>query len=299
MNGGFRNPPGIETAELAFVGDSFTEGGNVAEEQTFVRLVAEAREESGLNLGRSWYGPQQELVVLRRYALPAKPHAVIWVAFEGNDLKDADRYERTKDQLGEEEEVTARDRMSDWIKARRVSRVIRMARKKLQRWRYDIIYSAHLHGTMPTAKGVEGVEFVYNYVPDQPQQLPVGWEATRRSLRDAAALCAEHDARFLVVFIPIKFRVYGPRTTFPDPEKLAHALPGESYDQPGDFGQILAEYCAESGIDHLDVTEPLREAASRGEAVYSLRYDTHLDVAGHHVVADAILDRLGGGASPR
>ena len=44
-------------------------------------------------LGHSGYGPQQELVVLKRYGLRLHPRTVIWTLFEGNDFSDAERYE--------------------------------------------------------------------------------------------------------------------------------------------------------------------------------------------------------------
>ncbi|MCC6486385.1 MAG: SGNH/GDSL hydrolase family protein [Candidatus Hydrogenedentes bacterium] len=89
---GFRNPPGIETADIAFIGDSFTEGGTMPLESTFPRLIERKLGASIVNLGRGGYGPPQELAVLWKYALPYRPQTVVWTLFEGNDLKDAQMY---------------------------------------------------------------------------------------------------------------------------------------------------------------------------------------------------------------
>jgi hypothetical protein len=49
-----------------------------------------------VNLGRGAYGPQQELIVLKRYGLAYRPRVVIWQLFEGNDLADARQFSEWK-----------------------------------------------------------------------------------------------------------------------------------------------------------------------------------------------------------
>ncbi|MCP5110496.1 MAG: SGNH/GDSL hydrolase family protein, partial [bacterium] len=91
---GFRNPRGIDRADLVFVGDSFTEGHKIAEQDTFPRLAEKATGLRTANLGRSGYGPPQELIVLQRHGLPLRPRFVIWQVFEGNDLHDTGMFRR-------------------------------------------------------------------------------------------------------------------------------------------------------------------------------------------------------------
>ncbi|HRK32980.1 MAG TPA: SGNH/GDSL hydrolase family protein [Candidatus Hydrogenedentes bacterium] len=89
---GFRNPPDIDTADIAFIGDSFTEAGTIPYEKTFARLVESELGKRVVNLGRGGYGPPQELAVLWKYALPYKPKTIVWTLFEGNDIRDSDAY---------------------------------------------------------------------------------------------------------------------------------------------------------------------------------------------------------------
>jgi len=89
---GFRNVPQIHQADLVFIGDSFTEGASVPEEDTFVQQLGKKVTHSVVNLGRGQYGPQQELIILRRYGLGYNPRVVVWQLFEGNDLSDATRF---------------------------------------------------------------------------------------------------------------------------------------------------------------------------------------------------------------
>ena len=88
---GFRNPPGVKEADIAFIGDSFTEGGSMVYEQSFPRLVEKSLGKPIINLGRGSYGPVDELVVLWRYVLQYSPRTVVWVLFEGNDITDAQK----------------------------------------------------------------------------------------------------------------------------------------------------------------------------------------------------------------
>jgi hypothetical protein len=96
---GFRNPPGLGAADVAVIGDSFIEGGLVAEPDVLTAQLARRTGLAVANLGRSGYGPQQELAVLRRYALDRRPRCIVWAFYEGNDLQDVDAYDSYRREL--------------------------------------------------------------------------------------------------------------------------------------------------------------------------------------------------------
>ncbi len=82
-----------ERADIVFnPGDSVTEAGEVDEDETFVARTGRTLGVGVLNLGVSGYGPQQELVVLKRYGLPSNPRLVVWQVTEWNDVLDAETY---------------------------------------------------------------------------------------------------------------------------------------------------------------------------------------------------------------
>jgi hypothetical protein len=89
---GFRNGTDLESAHLIVLGDSFVEGWNVHADQLLTTQLARKLNRPVANLGQSWYGPQQELEVLRRYGVELAPKVCVWVFFEGNDLADLRRY---------------------------------------------------------------------------------------------------------------------------------------------------------------------------------------------------------------
>src|SRR5688572_22379452 len=91
---GFRNTEEFTSADVVVIGDSFVEGTYVPQDELISGVMAQRLGQRVANFGVIAYGPQQELAVLRRYALPLDPRTVVWVFFEGNDLKDALRYEQ-------------------------------------------------------------------------------------------------------------------------------------------------------------------------------------------------------------
>jgi hypothetical protein len=92
---GFRNPLEIDAASVVVIGDSFVEAGLVEEPALVSTRLAARFGVTVANLGQGGYGPQQELVVLRRYGVRLRPKVVLWFFFEGNDLLDVKRYERS------------------------------------------------------------------------------------------------------------------------------------------------------------------------------------------------------------
>lgn len=289
---GFRNPPGITSADIVFVGDSFTEAGNVPEQNTFVQLVASRLNMRTVNLGRGYYGPQQELKVIERYAFKYSPKAIVWVIFEGNDIQDAVAYSNFLQQ-------TQKDSSQTWysywhwslkrFQELHLFQILRLAYSNTLKNRN--IYE--LTGTFQTSSGkLEAVEFFHKYNPDILNELPEGWQDTKEAILKGLQLCQERNIQLIIVFIPIKLRVMGPFTTFSSQTILDKYLPGGKWENESDFETLLRHYCDSIGCDFIDAREKLIEKAKSGQLVYSARYDTHLDIEGHSVIADLVLEKF-------
>lgn len=85
---GFRNPVGQigKEVDFLFIGDSFTEGACVKNEDTFAGVFRK-NDSSVLNLGRGGSGPLFQLAVLREFGDSVEPETVVWFVFTGNDLQ--------------------------------------------------------------------------------------------------------------------------------------------------------------------------------------------------------------------
>lgn len=87
---GFRSRSGNETAspaQIALIGDSFTLGECVNEDQTLAGRLRQ-RWRFTRNFGVAGSGPLHQLAVLREYASRYRPRVVVWIYYEANDLSD-------------------------------------------------------------------------------------------------------------------------------------------------------------------------------------------------------------------
>jgi hypothetical protein len=276
---GFRNPLGITKADVVFVGDSFTEAGNVPEEESFAQQFHAYTKLEVANLGRGYYGPQQELIVLQRYGLKYQPRLVIWQIFEGNDLTDASRFAKWKENPGQQDSVSLRYTKNSLIGG------------LLARTIPDTFSSPR---TFEDRNGEQSRLFLdYRYLPDEPAREPLGMAETRKAIEKGYALCKSHGVKLLVIFIPIKVRVMGPYVRFNDENDRNSYLPGGKQDSDTDFGSELARFCEHLDCPFLDMTDALRHrAAEDNRKIYSTAQDSHLDTDGHAVVAQALAEWL-------
>src|SRR5262249_12579315 len=89
---GFRNDVDLTNADIAVVGDSYVESTMMPNSMLATTRLAGLTLTVVANLGLGGYGPQQELAVVKRYALPLRAKYLVWVFYEGNDLLDAQEY---------------------------------------------------------------------------------------------------------------------------------------------------------------------------------------------------------------
>ncbi|MDA0372312.1 MAG: GDSL-type esterase/lipase family protein [Planctomycetota bacterium] len=277
---GFRNEEGLKRADLVFIGDSYTEAAQVDSSDTFVARVGVAQGMSVANLGRGAYGPQQELVVLRRHAAGYEPKVVVWQFFDGNDLVDAEQYARWR-AGGADRPVTLLRRYLDnsffrpWLEATRRPKRGDFARLVLD-------------------DGSEvPVTVRYRWKPNQLDERADGMAATGAALREGVAFCRERGIQVLVVVVPVMARVLGDRLRFDDPADAERYVPAESPDAGRDFATGLAAVCAELDVPCVDLAAAF-SASAGADGIYIPR-DEHLDLRGHEIAAEAIgaaLDRF-------
>ena len=283
---GFRNPSGVGKADAVFIGDSFTEGSSVPEEDTFVQKFGAVSKLSAVNLGRSNYGPQQELVVMKRYGLKYSPRLVVWQIFEGNDLLDAHHFADWKANPGQRDSISLR-----YTKRSLITRLLAMTIPK------DRGAARPFHDR---SGQTQRLFLDYAYVPGQPATEPLGMAETKKAIEEGYRLCQARGIKLLILFIPIKVRVLAPYVQFKDAPDRDHYLPGGKLDSESDFSRELARFSDALGCPFLDMTNALRHRASEdNRLVYSTDQDSHLDVDGHSVVAQAVEEwmRANGGTS--
>jgi hypothetical protein len=283
---GFRNSPALASADVAVIGDSFIEGALVAEAQVLTSHLSRLTGLSVANLGRSGYGPQQELAVLRRYALSRRPRRCVWAFYEGNDLQDVDAYESYQREL----HWILRGRRAETIYGRGcVRNALAFA---IRTWlRPDPRREARLFTGRFTDHGGKQLPMCFatgvqhgDGGPELPRARAPQLEKVRVILAEAHALCRQRGIELVVVFIPSKFRVYRHACAF-DPDSPCLSWPID--DLPEALRSAVA--AVSTGLPYVDLTPRLQAEASGGALLY-LPDDPHWTAEGHRAAAEVLAE---------
>ncbi len=280
---GFRNPTDLTSADVVVVGDSFVEGLHVRDSELMTSRLASMTGLSVANLGRSGDGPQQERIILERFGLPLKPKVCVWLYYEGNDLEDVAEYESNRRVVGA---IKARGESRAVYERSFVRNALMYARRS---WiapekpspasQFSGTFASRDRGPLPLLFASE--DYHRGSLSD-PSRL----ENAARAIAEAGEICERRGMRFVVAFVPTKWRVYG------DLCRFANGSPCPSWeldDQPRRVRSAVAAISRE--VAFVDLTPGFRSEASRGELLY-LPDDTHWTAAGHSSAASAIADAL-------
>lgn len=281
---GFRNRLDRDAVDIAVIGDSFLEAG--PDSELLPALLEGLNHVSVANLGQSWYGPQQELVVLKRYAVLLRPRIIVWTFFEGNDLRDVHRYNTSREQW----EAISRRLQSPWMRSFGTNALLALHRlgKHCEPAQEAIVQS----GLFRTAGGDVRMYFGKAAQPLSGRDRNA-LEQVRLVFQEAHELSRHHRFHLMVLFIPMKFRVYSDLIRCePDPGCADWVL----NDLPQRLGRLLK--AVSPAITYVDLTPHLAAEARKGVLVYPLD-DTHWSPAGHRVAAAVVSERLAHVLVPR
>lgn len=282
---GFRNPRGLRSADIVFVGDSFTESVAFSTEEAFPGVVGAVTGLKVANLGRSGYGPPQELIVLQKYAVQYHPRVVVWQIYEGNDLVDAEHYVRW---IADPKRAIADARPHGILQAyQKFSPLV---------WYLSKTWAQHV--LQPFARYPDGRTQamrkwdIDTYDPDALRAHPLGVKASLDAVDEGYRFCRARGIRLLVLFAPMRNRVYDPYLIYQRPGDMMRLLPGPPDGNVNDFDSVLGRHCAQIGCPYLDLYPLLKARAATDIRRLFFLDDIHLDLRGHEVVAHAIIDWL-------
>jgi lysophospholipase L1-like esterase len=281
---GFRNdtPPGH--AEVAALGDSFTDALTLPVELAWPARLELRSGRSVRNYGVAGFGPQQELRVLRDHVLPRRPRVVVVAFFAGNDIPGAALFEEFEAAGGAASFGVAGGPFKRVIARYDRSYALLLAQRLLGRdvraagpgddmsagRRFDAAFSGE-DPAAPTAlrpsfdRGmfelpVAGRTLRFALMPPYLNLLNLsredleahrGWELTRESLRRMSAACRGAGTRLVVMFVPAKSQVYLPllERAFA-PRELQRALAFSLPDDPGgvDVRRLLRNRLAQNEL---------------------------------------------------
>jgi len=284
---GFRNQTDLDSADIAVIGDSFVESPQTFHNALMSTVLGNLQNATVANLGISGYGPQQELIVLKRFALPLRPKTVVWVFYEGNDLNDIQRYEdnhrltvETRSPQGFLFRIWTHSFLNNFL-----ATVVRLR---------DGCQSSPTVGEhYALLKDAEGRETRQYFIADlfsAPAREAEAFEITQASLAAAYQLSRQHGFRLVVVFAPTEYRVYSETPTVVEfSDKTKGWRPSNL---PAKLRAMVADIAPQ--IDFVDLTPVFRDEVARHGQPFLLD-DTHWSDAGHTLVAKTIHDALTNG----
>ena len=325
---GFRNPAGMTSAPIIALGDSFTEGPELAREETWPSILSQELGEDVLNLGVTDYAPQQSLMALKGFGARESAKWVLFPVVESTGVLNADRFMlyRKSGMLWPEFVARSKRLEEHSLIFRRLS------------YSYAGAFLKYLGGEVrcrvfDALGSVEPPEtFVFNPVRGEIAGTPVqmafldeelysstfpksrwlickGWDETCETLRQAKKTCDEQGSRLLVLLFPAKGSVYLPSLLrdFYDPVEFDRFVRRIAKDPPPDgvpwqeafqrnheaVRELVTEFCGVEGIELFDLRPALVEAASKGNPVY-FTADTHWNAYGHCIVGEAIAEQIRG-----
>jgi hypothetical protein len=277
---GFRGPelaPSRSPGKLRVLvlGDSFTYGIGVADEETFsARLEALDPRFEVLNTGVNGYGTAQELLLLRDQGLALRPDVVVLVFF-WNDV--GNNYVRTFPRFGLEhgalvwpepivieKKKAERPKRRGWLRHSYVYRFV-SDRLKIVGYRLKLLFDIPLE----TTDFVDGAD------------RDAAWQLTGALVREIRDQAATIGAQTLVVVMPDQVQV--------EKDVSVLGLAPEDYE----VQERMRAICEPLGIPFLDLIPPLRAEYERTHAPLYYAKDRHLKPPAHAVVARALATELG------
>lgn len=286
---GFRNDQDLTSAEIAVIGDSYVESPMIPRSLLATTQLAKIQPKTVANLGQSSYGPQQELAVLKRYALPLHPQIVVWVFYEGNDLADAVAY------AGKVSYLKSIGNSTDRAWNRSLTKNSLLWLMRTIRTIQGCVPEPSIEGNHGTVLDDEGKPHQLYFLDHSSsvsltaQELD-GLHQTVAAIEEAYRVVQKEGARFIVVFAPTAFRVYRDVAHF---EKAEGGIKRwELNDLPDRLRKMISEISPDIG--YLDLTPALKSAARKNRLVF-MSDDTHWSSEGHRVVAEALAEALAHG----
>ena len=313
---GYRNQTDLEAYDVVALGDSFTEGSRVSDDDTWPVRLAKRSGLSVYNMGMSGYDPLKYAASLARFGFDLRPRYVLCMLYEGNDFRAvASDPSRTKSRFSK--------RFKSYAKQ---SPILTALDRVIVDTFGPINATSPVKGTeildwLPLAIPRNGNTHHYAFAPKQLRDLyqdaeaferGPNWRSARDQLTWMRDECRKKSIRFVVVYAPSKAHVMLPAVADRLPAEKVARFTAISYGAGLPRSDIFLEeliknidtretlvrrWCADEGVAFVSLTGALREAAVAGTQVY-YTYDQHWTPDGHRIAAEVIADFLAGTAKP-
>ncbi len=280
---GFRNPSVLAHAQLVTIGDSHTQGYNVAAEDSWPSQLGRRLHKSVYNFGVGGYGPLHYQQLIPR-ALALNPDVVVVGVYLANDLADVAR--------------GIHPRLAEPVYSQNVIRLFRyrtavgsLLFQILRNYRLDQIDGIVVeHPRSPTQIDRRIIkEFATNFDLNRAE-ISGALQTTIEILKDAHEKCEQRNSKLVVLLIPSRERGY--RQTI---DAHSQNVPPEYFamiDQEIRVTESFAHSLSEAGILTANAEDFLVRQLEQSESVYPNWSDGHPLTNGYTAYADAVYAAL-------
>ena len=285
---------------IVFIGDSFTWCTAIRPENTFASLLETATGQTTYNLGVPGVGPYEYIELLRRFGLKYTPRIVVMGIYEGNDLRDGIRYQKTVDEwraatasgreTGDTQDGAARASIFKRMKNSSYSlsyigAALEALSKRFHEEKINFHYRVESSGnTVPMNVTNADIDEVKN--ARLLGQGKVSLDVWHMAMAEFAKLAREYRFEPIVIYIPSAYTAYASSVVFED-DAVAAAVTSQS----GHQREYLAGLARDLGLEFLDLTDFLQEAVLSSPLAY-YPANVHLTEQGHALIARALAPRL-------
>lgn len=308
---GFRNKIDLDQYDFLMLGDSFTEGSDVTDDDIWPTVFADLTGNTVYNLGMSGGSPKTYLETLKKYIHDISPQTVVCMVYEGNDFRNSNFTEKP-----------SRTSLSDTIFKRSPLRrffknaLIRIfgplnAKRPLARGKpltpdHPLYAISCLPLVIPPDSNSKYYAFELKSLLEYLETADLfvnspGFEKTCQSLRQIKQTCLNANARLIIIYAPDKPHVLMPLVKDTLSPKRLHAfmaLKQKNLPAPDQLFEMLlpnfsvketalANFCLQENLEFVSTTEPLRQAIASGTQAY-FTYDQHWTPPGHAIVAQTL-----------
>ena len=280
---GFRNPSALDDWEIVVVGDSFTELGNLSDDQLFTSILASTVGKRVKNLGASYTGTRTQIQYLSSFGKSDTTRIAVLAFFEGNDIEEtvSEVYRKVNIDLGE---LSLNDFFGDnLIQTSLVGFILdRITDSPVEK-----IAITRDNAAVQLPNG-DTARVGINYMPLNEIQLGEAGVMMQTAISDWAKMCQSQGLEPWLVYLPCKHRVLHPLGLRFDVDvnPLLKAW------MPSDLPQWVNRECQKNNVTFIDTTSALIDSARDGEIPFNLIYDTHLNARGSAIVAAELADVL-------
>jgi hypothetical protein len=306
---GFRNQNDLNQYEILALGDSFTEGSGVSDDQAWPVLLAQKSGKSVYNLSVSGGHPGTYLESFKQFGLDLHPKVVFCTLYEGNDFRDDNFTENQASRFHDMQLFFKRspirryceDAMIRYLGPLGSGRVKTLGEEGGPLYPLSWLPLAIPEGPEAKFYTFKIKDLIQHYVPKSEFENSYGCQQSLLALRDIKTICRKNNIRLIVVYAPDKPHVVLPLAQntiyadllhkffalkaddLPDPEQLKDTLLARMEETEA----IFRNFCEKESIEFLSLTKSLQQEILTGRQAY-FTYDQHWTPLGHQIAAETV-----------